>query len=48
MSIELSCAWCLLKKTTFSTIKPAVTILNGTALCDRHLLDADRESRVRK
>jgi hypothetical protein len=46
MELELTCAWCLLKNSVSSN-KPAITMLEGTALCRSHLSEYDRERKAR-
>ena len=41
-SSERTCAWCLLKNSVASN-KPAITMLEGTALCRSHLSEYNRE-----
>jgi hypothetical protein len=47
MALDLMCAYCLLKN-SISSNKPAVTLLNGTALCQNHLGEYNSENRARR
>ena len=38
---QLTCAWCILKN-RIKSVKPAVTMFDGIALCRDHLFEYDR------